>query len=46
MLRVGIDGVAENHELHQRDAKHHGEGQPVAAHLDELLERHRVKPSQ
>ena len=37
MLRVGIDREAEEHELHQRDADHHREGQPVAPHLDELL---------
>ncbi len=37
MPRVGVDGETEKHELDQRDAEHHREGQPVAPHLGELL---------
>ena len=37
MARVGVDRVAEKRELNQRNAEHHGEGQPVAPHLGELL---------
>ena len=35
---IGVDGVAEEHELDDRDADDHGEGQPVAPHLDHLLQ--------
>jgi hypothetical protein len=34
---IGVDGEAEEDELHHRDADHHAEGEPVAAHLDEFL---------
>ena len=44
MLGVGIDGVAEQDELRQRDADHHAERQPVAPHLDEFLHHDRPKP--
>ena len=40
MLGVGVDRVAEQGQLHQRDAHHHREGEPVPAHLDELLGDH------
>jgi hypothetical protein len=39
MLGIGIDRVAEKHQLHDRDADDHAEGQPVAFELDELLEQ-------
>ena len=45
MLRVRIDGVAEEDELHQRHADHHQEGQPVPAHLDEFLHHDRPEPA-
>src|SRR5690606_6874954 len=38
------DGVAEEHELHQRHGQHHGEGDAVAPHLDELLRQKRAEP--
>ena len=44
MLRVGIDGVTEQHELNHRNAKHHGERQPVTPHLDEFLRDDGAKP--
>ena len=37
MPRIGIDREAEERELNQRNAEHHGEGEPVAPHLRELL---------
>ena len=39
-LRVGVDGVAEQHQLHHRHADHHREGEPVAAQLHEFLREH------
>ena len=42
-LRVVVDGVAEEDEQDQRHAQHHGEGDPVAAHLDELLGEERAR---
>ena len=44
VLRVGIDGVAEEDELEQRNADHHGERDAVAAHLDEFLADDRPEP--
>ena len=44
VLRVGIDGVAEQDELNHRDADHHAERQPVAPHLDEFLHHDRPEP--
>jgi len=38
MTRVGVDGEAEHHELHQWDADHHDEGHAVTLHLDKLFE--------
>lgn len=43
MLGIRVDGVAEQDELHHRDADHHAERQPVAPHLDELLHDDRPK---
>ncbi len=40
VARRGVDGVAEQQELHHGDEQHHGEGQPVAAQLHELLDEH------
>ena len=37
MLRIGVDGEAEQDELDDRNADDHAEGQPVAFELDELL---------
>ena len=42
-LRIGVDGVAEQDELHDRDAEHHREGDAVAPHLDEFLGEHRAE---
>ncbi len=38
VTRVGVDGVAEHQQLHERDADHHAEGHAVAFHLDELFQ--------
>ena len=38
VLGIGVDGEAEQHQLHHRDADHHGEGDAVAPHLDKFLE--------
>src|SRR5215216_4753757 len=38
MMRVGVDRITEQHELHDGHAEHHGEGQPVAAKLLDLLD--------
>ena len=40
VLRVGVDRVAEQHQLHDRHADQHREGQPVAPQLHELLAQH------
>jgi hypothetical protein len=40
LARVAIDGVAEQHQLHDRHAEHHREGQAVAPQLHELLAQH------
>jgi len=37
VLRIGVDRIAEEQELHDRHAQHHREGELVAPHLDELL---------
>ena len=42
--RLGVDGVAEQHELHQRDGDDGGEGDAVAAKLHEFLADHRADP--
>jgi hypothetical protein len=44
VLGIGVDGVAEQDELDHRDADHHAERQPVAPHLDELLQHDGPKP--
>ena len=45
-LRIVVDGVAEQHQLHQRHAQHHGEGDAVAPHLDEFLDQQRAEPGE
>src|SRR5205085_10105397 len=37
-LRVAVDGIAKEDELHHRDADDHPEGQAIALELDELLD--------
>jgi len=44
MMRVGVDGIAEQQELQDRHAEHHGEGQPVAAKLPHFLGDHGREP--
>ena len=46
MLGVHVYGIAEEHQLHEGDADHHGEGEPVAAHLHEFLAHHGHEPAQ
>src|SRR6476469_3254972 len=41
MARRGVDGVAEQQQLHHRDHHDHRERYPVAPELDELLDHHR-----
>src|SRR5262245_48385308 len=41
MARIGVDGVAEQQELHERDHDDHRERDAVALELDELLDQHR-----
>ena len=41
MARRGVDGVAEQQKLHQRDHDDHRERDAVALELDELLDQHR-----
>jgi hypothetical protein len=36
-FRIGVDGKAEQYELHYRHPDHHSEGQSIAPHLDELF---------
>ena len=43
-LGVVVDGKAEEHELHDGNAEHHGEGQAVAAKLERLLVDHGKQP--
>ena len=38
MFGIGVDREAEQRQLHDRYADDHGERQPVAPELDELLE--------
>src|SRR6185436_1666499 len=42
VARLGVDGVAEQHELHQRHSDHGRERDAVAAQLQEFLEDHRA----
>ena len=42
---VGIDGEAEQHQLHDGNRDHHGEGHAVATHLDEFLHQNRQEPA-
>ena len=46
MARIGVDGVAEQQELHQRDHDDHRERDAVALELDELLDQHRPGAAQ
>src|SRR5690606_37255522 len=43
---VGVECEADEHELEERNAEHHREGDAVAPHLDHLLGEHRGKPSE
>ena len=43
---VEVDCVAEQHQLHRRDADDHRERQPVAAQLPQLLDDDRAEPTQ
>jgi hypothetical protein len=40
VLGVGVDGKTKKYELQNGNADHHGEGEAVAAHLDEFLDHH------
>src|SRR5262245_56009935 len=40
IARIGIDGVAKQDELHQRNHDDHRERDAVALELDELLDQH------
>ncbi len=42
-LRIGVDRIAEQDEQQDRNAEHHGEGDAVAAHLDEFLRQDRAE---
>src|ERR1700682_5441669 len=42
MARRGVDGVAEQQELHHRDHHDHRERDAVAPQLDEFLDHHRI----
>ena len=42
VVRGGVDGEAEQHQLHHRKHHDHGERHPVAAQLDEFLHQHRI----
>jgi hypothetical protein len=46
VARIGVDGIAEQDELHQRDHDDHDEGDAVALELDELLHQHRPSLAQ
>src|SRR5665213_539888 len=37
MLRVGIDGIAEQKQLHHRQGDDHPQGERIAANLDPLF---------
>jgi hypothetical protein len=41
LARVAVDGITEQHQLHDRHADQHREGQAVAAQLHQLLAQHR-----
>ena len=40
VARIGVDRVAEQHELHDRHHDHDGEGRPVAPHLHQFFQEH------
>jgi len=46
MLGVGVDGVTEQRELHQRNGDDHPERAAVAPQLQELLEKNREETLQ
>ena len=41
MFGIAVDGKAKQRQLQQRNADHHGEGQPIPSQLNELLADHR-----
>jgi hypothetical protein len=41
IARHGVDGVTEQHQLHERDHDDHRERHAVAPQLDEFLQQHR-----
>src|SRR5262249_1049560 len=43
--RIGVDGVAKQQQLNERDHDDHGERNAVALELDELLDQHRPSPT-
>src|SRR5262249_48728704 len=43
--RIGVDGVAEQQELDERDHDDHRERDTIALELDELLDQHRPGPT-
>src|SRR5262249_41455224 len=45
MPRIGVDGVAEQQQLNERDHDDHGERNAVTLELDELLDQHRPSPT-
>src|SRR5215831_18208314 len=45
VARIGVDGVAEQQQLNERDHDDHGERNAVALELDELLDQHRPSPT-
>ena len=45
LLGIGVDGVAEQDELEQRNADHHAERDPIPAHLPEFLDDHCREPA-
>ncbi len=45
VAQVGVDGVAEQQQLHDRDGDDHRQGDPIAAHLPHFLQHHRRQPA-
>src|SRR5215213_9490299 len=46
VLRVGVDGVAEQHQLHERDEDHRRKRDAVAPELDQLLDEGGVEAAE
>jgi hypothetical protein len=44
VFRICIDREAKKNELQERNPDHHSKRQPIAAHLDELLNDHGAEP--